>query len=292
MHFICPKIQVPSGMPLYLIIFSIRRSFLGIKNCHCSLIVTLTGVTVTDRACNFVAAQSSSMFMSSMTPLLWMHWILHGQMRALKLHSRMNTWASIILNLRPLRILTHLMPPASVTWTTLTQREGLTNIIWTNFELMKKLKSSYFQCLTAEMTRLYMSEEPYKLITYMGTHCLNATSVPCSIPQIKDITYSWVQDSLKKCPSFWDYNCELIVLWHAKQAAYSKCLRPCQTSQYRQGWCFSEPEQMSPYSQYFASFACVNLVASRLADWATDENVTLCPVQVATSQAKEAKYWE
>ena len=29
-----------------------RRSFLGPENCHCSRIIILTGVTVTDRACN------------------------------------------------------------------------------------------------------------------------------------------------------------------------------------------------------------------------------------------------
>ena len=30
--------------------FSIIRSFLGPKNCHCSRIATLTGVTITDKA--------------------------------------------------------------------------------------------------------------------------------------------------------------------------------------------------------------------------------------------------
>ena len=32
-------------------IFNIRRPLLGQNNCNCSRIVTLTGVTVTDRAC-------------------------------------------------------------------------------------------------------------------------------------------------------------------------------------------------------------------------------------------------
>lgn len=36
-----------------------------------------------------ISAPSSSMFMSNMTPLLWMHQILHGQMRAQKSHRRM-----------------------------------------------------------------------------------------------------------------------------------------------------------------------------------------------------------
>ena len=90
-----------------------------------------------------------------------------------------------------------------------------------------------FQCLTDEMTRLYMSKEPYQLESYMGTHCLNATNVPCSIPQIKNVTVKGVQDSLQNCPTFWDYNCELIVLSHAMPMAGSKCMKPCQTSQYK-----------------------------------------------------------
>ena len=108
---------------------------------------------------------------------------------------------------------------------------------WTNLTNDKKLSSS-FQCLTAEMTRLYMDKEPYQLKSYMGTHCLNATSVPCSIPQIKNIIDTDVQENMKKCQTFWDYNCELIVLWHAKQTADSKCVTPCQTSQYRQASAF------------------------------------------------------
>ena len=83
------------------------------------------------------------------------------------------------------------------------------------------------------MTRQYMNKELYQLESYMGTHCLNASSVPCLIPQIKDIIDMGIQDSLKKCPTFWDYNCELIILWHAKQTAASKCIIPCMTSQYR-----------------------------------------------------------
>ena len=43
--------SVTKRLSLYAMIFSVRRSFLGQKNCHCSRIVTLTSVTVTDRAC-------------------------------------------------------------------------------------------------------------------------------------------------------------------------------------------------------------------------------------------------
>ena len=78
-----------------------------------------------------------------------------------------------------------------------------------------------------------MSKDLYQTESYMGTHCLNATSIPCSIPQIKDIIDTGIQEGLEKCPTFWDYNCELIVLWHAKQTADKKCITPCQTSEYR-----------------------------------------------------------
>ena len=46
-----PKKCQCKRVSLYPMIFSIRWSSLGPKNCHCSRILTLTGVTVTDRAC-------------------------------------------------------------------------------------------------------------------------------------------------------------------------------------------------------------------------------------------------
>ena len=46
-----PKMCYCKRLSLYPMVFILRRSFLGPNNCHCSRIVTLTGVTVTDRAC-------------------------------------------------------------------------------------------------------------------------------------------------------------------------------------------------------------------------------------------------
>ena len=83
------------------------------------------------------------------------------------------------------------------------------------------------------MTRLYMNVDAHHVKSFMGTHCLNATSTPCWIPQMKHVIDSGVQGSLTKCPTFWDYNCELIVLYHGIQMAESKCTMPCQTSRYR-----------------------------------------------------------
>ena len=83
------------------------------------------------------------------------------------------------------------------------------------------------------MTKIYMSKKTNQIQSFMGTHCLNASSTPCWIPQAKHVIDSEVQDSLLMCPTFWDYNCELIVLYHGIQMAESKCAVPCRTTQYR-----------------------------------------------------------
>ena len=40
-------------------IFGIRRFFIRPKNCHCNRIVTLTSVTVSDRACTCIVSKSN-----------------------------------------------------------------------------------------------------------------------------------------------------------------------------------------------------------------------------------------
>ena len=91
----------------------------------------------------------------------------------------------------------------------------------------------HLQCLTKEITRLYMDKELYQFRSVMGTHCLNATNIPCLVPQAKDIVNISVQRNLKMCPTVWDYYCELVILHHAGQMASTKCHKPCQTSKYR-----------------------------------------------------------
>ena len=78
-----------------------------------------------------------------------------------------------------------------------------------------------------------MSNELYQQRSFIGSHCQNASNTPCWIPQTKNVIVKGVQDSLQKCPTFWDYNCELIVLCNAMSMAGSKCTKPCQQSQYR-----------------------------------------------------------
>ena len=60
-------------------IFSIRRSFFRPKNCHCSQIVTLTGVTISRQACSHLAVVSSSLYVQSST------FSIHGEKTKLKL---------------------------------------------------------------------------------------------------------------------------------------------------------------------------------------------------------------
>ena len=56
----CPKPKKCQceRLSLYLMTFSVRRSFLELQSCHCSRIVTLTGVTVTDRAFNILGSRN------------------------------------------------------------------------------------------------------------------------------------------------------------------------------------------------------------------------------------------
>ena len=83
------------------------------------------------------------------------------------------------------------------------------------------------------MTRLYMDKDLYQQSHYMGSYCFNATNTPCWVPQIKDIVDASTQKSLKKCPTIWDYYCELIILHQAGEMAISECIKPCHTSQYK-----------------------------------------------------------
>lgn len=89
------------------------------------------------------------------------------------------------------------------------------------------------QCLTEVMSRLYMEKDFYQLNHFMGSYCFNATNTPCWVPQIKDIVDANIQKNLKKCPTIWDYYCELIILHQAGQMATAECIKPCHSSQYR-----------------------------------------------------------
>ena len=85
-----------------------------------------------------------------------------------------------------------------------------------------------FQCVTEEMTRLYMEKESYNV-----TQCQNAANTPCSSPHLKDVLDINVVKGLKTCPTLRDYNCEKTVFLHAMPMALLKCSKPCQKWRYQ-----------------------------------------------------------
>ena len=89
------------------------------------------------------------------------------------------------------------------------------------------------QCQMEAISRLYMEKELYQHKSLLGDQCLNANNTPCWVPQIKDILDAEIQEKLKKCPTIWDYYCELNVLHHAIQISATECIKPCKTSQYK-----------------------------------------------------------
>ena len=93
----------------------------------------------------------------------------------------------------------------------------------------------FMQCIIREVTDLYMNNSSMGY-TYKGTTdnlCPRAENVPCQVPQIKNILDSKKSKFLKKCPTVWDYTCQLGVLQYAWQYAPAMCPRPCKTWHYK-----------------------------------------------------------
>ena len=78
-----------------------------------------------------------------------------------------------------------------------------------------------------------MDKDYYGLETYEFTNCVNASNVPCWVPQINDIINSNAQKWLETCSGVMDYNCENMVLWLGSQQAHSKCHKPCERMHYK-----------------------------------------------------------
>ena len=84
------------------------------------------------------------------------------------------------------------------------------------------------------MTKMFMDMDHHILKTYETTNCLNATNIPCWVPQMKDIVEYETQKNLEKCISLMDYNCEKMVLWHSMIGiGLNKCPRPCDKLHYK-----------------------------------------------------------
>ena len=91
----------------------------------------------------------------------------------------------------------------------------------------------YFQCLQDEMTQTYMDEDFHALKTYESSNCVNATNIPCWVPQMKDIVDPNTQKNLDSCSYIMDYNCEKMVLFHGLVQAPAKCPKPCEKVHYK-----------------------------------------------------------
>ena len=84
------------------------------------------------------------------------------------------------------------------------------------------------------MTKMFMDMDYHILKTYEKTNCLNATNIPCWVPQMKDIVEYETQKNLEKCTTLMDYNCEKMVLYHSMiDIGLDKCPRPCDKLHYK-----------------------------------------------------------
>ena len=78
-----------------------------------------------------------------------------------------------------------------------------------------------------------MDMDYYVLKTHQLTNCLNATNIPCWVPQMADIVEYETQNNLDKCSTLMDYNCEKQVLFHSMVEMGYKCPKPCEKLHYK-----------------------------------------------------------
>ena len=87
-----------------------------------------------------------------------------------------------------------------------------------------------------DITDLYMNTSSlgYGYVGANGDqHCPKAQHVPCMVPQARDILNPEESILLKKCPTLWDYMCEMSVLMYAWKYGPSACAKPCKTWHYK-----------------------------------------------------------
>ena len=85
----------------------------------------------------------------------------------------------------------------------------------------------------SKATEIYMNKSALPR-EYGGTkHCARSQHVPCWIPQIKDVIEPNISSGLEKCPTIWDYKCELNFLMHIHNHGPTLCLKSCETWHYK-----------------------------------------------------------
>lgn len=82
-------------------------------------------------------------------------------------------------------------------------------------------------------TEIYMNKSALPREAGGTSYCAQSNHVPCWVPQIKDIIDPEVSKSLKKCPTVWDYMCEMQFLMYIFNFGPTRCPKPCKTWHYK-----------------------------------------------------------
>ena len=89
------------------------------------------------------------------------------------------------------------------------------------------------QCLMIKATEIYMNKSALPREIRGTKYCAQSEHVPCWIPQIKDVIDPDISSSLEKCPTVWDYVCELQFLLYIHNFGSTLCLKTCKTWHYK-----------------------------------------------------------
>ena len=85
----------------------------------------------------------------------------------------------------------------------------------------------------SKATEIYMNKSALPREISGTKYCAKSEHVPCWIPQIKDVIDRNVSSGLEKCPTVWDYMCELQFLMYIQQYSPTVCLKSCKSWHYK-----------------------------------------------------------
>ena len=82
-------------------------------------------------------------------------------------------------------------------------------------------------------TEIYMNKSALPREVGGTKYCAQSEHVPCWIPQIKDVINTEIASDLEKCPTVWDYMCELKFIMYLYNYGPTMCLKSCKTWHYK-----------------------------------------------------------
>ena len=85
----------------------------------------------------------------------------------------------------------------------------------------------------SKATEIYMNKSALPREVHGTTYCAQSKHVPCWIPQIKDVIDPEISSDLEKCPTVWDYMCELKFLMFIYNYGPTMCRKSCKTWHYK-----------------------------------------------------------